>query len=78
MCVDWRGHRARCGTDVYIDVVQESIAMGHFSDKHRPGLHRLCQPMQLSSVRSGFPSVSVHPETPKEGGSSNTQWTKEQ
>ena len=76
MCVFWREHRARCGTDVYIDVVQESRTTGHFSDKDRPGLHCLCQPMQLLSVRSGFPSVSVHPETPKEGGSSNTR-TKE-
>ena len=42
------------------------------------GLHRLCQPMQLSAVSSGFLSVPVHPETPMEGGSPNTDWTKEQ
>ena len=74
----WEGTQVRCGTNMYIAVVQESIAMGHFSDKHRPGLHRLCEPMQLSAVSSGFPSVPVHPERPMEGGSPNTDWTKEQ
>jgi len=70
------GTQARCVNSVA--VVQESVATGHFRDKHRPGLHHLCQPMQLSTVTSGFPFVPFHPETPKEGGSSKTHWTKEQ
>jgi hypothetical protein len=51
-----------------ITVVQGSVATGRFSDKHRPGIHHLCQPMHLSAVCSGFPSVPVHPEKPMEGG----------